>query len=261
MCTCVTESKWQSTEWGRVGAETLRRARLLINCCLFPPFTAGYKIHDLTLTPSEVKLSVGERLELLCTAHTELNVGIDFNWTHSGLALVGTPDTSVCLLLLCALNGQFNNLFSHWCWQFEKLLRYHFLLSMHILYSLPPAHRNLSFFLLLNWVKMQRRLDVFSMFWLLNKKKYPGTFRHSAVSTRLPLPVLNTHLILSSMCLSVRPQWTGRGQSANRPTRWSCGTLWCCPTHSRWTTWRSITPENSHALRPVGRWKKVPQHL
>ncbi|XP_041861840.1 vascular endothelial growth factor receptor 2 [Melanotaenia boesemani] len=44
----------------------------------------GYKIYDLTLTPTQQRLSVGERLELSCTAHTELNVGIEFNWTHSG---------------------------------------------------------------------------------------------------------------------------------------------------------------------------------
>uniref|UniRef100_A0A8C5FP43 receptor protein-tyrosine kinase n=1 Tax=Gadus morhua TaxID=8049 RepID=A0A8C5FP43_GADMO len=44
----------------------------------------GYKIHELMLTPAHVRLSVGERLVLSCTASTELNVGIDFNWTHSG---------------------------------------------------------------------------------------------------------------------------------------------------------------------------------
>ncbi|XP_017284342.1 vascular endothelial growth factor receptor 2 isoform X2 [Kryptolebias marmoratus] len=47
----------------------------------------GYKIYDLTLTPVQQRLSVGERLVLSCTAHTELNVGIEFNWTHSGGAL------------------------------------------------------------------------------------------------------------------------------------------------------------------------------
>ncbi|KAK5614178.1 hypothetical protein CRENBAI_007836 [Crenichthys baileyi] len=47
----------------------------------------GYKIYDLTLTPVHQRLSVGERLVLSCTAHTELNVGIEFNWTHSGGAL------------------------------------------------------------------------------------------------------------------------------------------------------------------------------
>uniref|UniRef100_A0A7N6BN74 receptor protein-tyrosine kinase n=1 Tax=Anabas testudineus TaxID=64144 RepID=A0A7N6BN74_ANATE len=43
----------------------------------------GFKIYDLTLTPTQVRLSVGERLVLSCTAHTELNVGLEFNWTHS----------------------------------------------------------------------------------------------------------------------------------------------------------------------------------
>ncbi|XP_030627154.1 vascular endothelial growth factor receptor 2 [Chanos chanos] len=41
----------------------------------------GYKIYDLTLNPHDERLSVGERLVLNCTAHTELNVGIDFKWT------------------------------------------------------------------------------------------------------------------------------------------------------------------------------------
>ncbi|XP_073709188.1 vascular endothelial growth factor receptor 2 [Garra rufa] len=41
----------------------------------------GYKIHDLTLSPLHERLTVGERLMLNCTAHTELNVGIDFQWT------------------------------------------------------------------------------------------------------------------------------------------------------------------------------------
>lgn len=49
-----------------------------------PPISAGYKIYDLTLTPVQQRLSVGERLVLSCAAHTELNVGIEFNWTHSG---------------------------------------------------------------------------------------------------------------------------------------------------------------------------------
>ncbi|XP_008405687.1 vascular endothelial growth factor receptor 2 isoform X1 [Poecilia reticulata] len=47
----------------------------------------GYKIYHLTLTPTHQRLSVGERLALTCTARTELNVGIEFNWTHSGGAL------------------------------------------------------------------------------------------------------------------------------------------------------------------------------
>ncbi|XP_067239768.1 vascular endothelial growth factor receptor 2 isoform X1 [Chanodichthys erythropterus] len=41
----------------------------------------GYKIHDLTLSPAHERLMVGERLMFNCTAHTELNVGIDFQWT------------------------------------------------------------------------------------------------------------------------------------------------------------------------------------
>ncbi|XP_051501062.1 vascular endothelial growth factor receptor 2-like isoform X1 [Myxocyprinus asiaticus] len=41
----------------------------------------GYKIYDLTLSPAYERLTVGERLVLNCTAHTELNVGIDFQWT------------------------------------------------------------------------------------------------------------------------------------------------------------------------------------
>uniref|UniRef100_A0A671NH63 receptor protein-tyrosine kinase n=1 Tax=Sinocyclocheilus anshuiensis TaxID=1608454 RepID=A0A671NH63_9TELE len=45
------------------------------------PSSAGYKIHDLTLSPAHERLTVGERLMLNCTAHTELNVGIDFQWT------------------------------------------------------------------------------------------------------------------------------------------------------------------------------------
>uniref|UniRef100_A0A672LWV4 receptor protein-tyrosine kinase n=1 Tax=Sinocyclocheilus grahami TaxID=75366 RepID=A0A672LWV4_SINGR len=41
----------------------------------------GYKIYDLTLSPPHERLTVGERLMLNCTVHTELNVGIDFQWT------------------------------------------------------------------------------------------------------------------------------------------------------------------------------------
>ncbi|KAM6963199.1 vascular endothelial growth factor receptor 2 [Aplochiton taeniatus] len=49
----------------------------------------GYKIYDLTLTPAHVRLSVGERLVLNCTAHTELNVGIEFDWTQPQSQLSG----------------------------------------------------------------------------------------------------------------------------------------------------------------------------
>ncbi|XP_071395126.1 vascular endothelial growth factor receptor 2 [Centroberyx affinis] len=54
----------------------------------------GYKIHDLTLTPTQARLSVGERLVFSCTAKTELNVAIEFNWTHSGQALTSVNTTS-----------------------------------------------------------------------------------------------------------------------------------------------------------------------
>ncbi|KAM9479381.1 uncharacterized protein ACWYII_006601 [Salvelinus alpinus] len=50
--------------------------------CVSPPFSAAHKIHNLTLTPPHERLSVGERLVLNCTANTELNVPIDFTWTH-----------------------------------------------------------------------------------------------------------------------------------------------------------------------------------
>ncbi|KAG7263218.1 hypothetical protein CRUP_036224, partial [Coryphaenoides rupestris] len=50
----------------------------------------GYKIHKLMLSHAQVWLSVGERLELTCTASTELNVRMDFNWTHSGQRLTTT---------------------------------------------------------------------------------------------------------------------------------------------------------------------------
>lgn len=89
---------------GRVGAERERlwsqeNNRPSADCRVFPPFSAGYKIHDLTLTPAQVRLSVGERLVLSCTANTELNVGIEFNWTHSGQALVSARGFSAFPLL------------------------------------------------------------------------------------------------------------------------------------------------------------------
>ncbi|KAJ7986486.1 hypothetical protein DPEC_G00340380 [Dallia pectoralis] len=48
----------------------------------------GYKIYDLTLTPAQERLSVGEKLVLNCTAFTELNVALDFTWTYA-VSLVG----------------------------------------------------------------------------------------------------------------------------------------------------------------------------
>lgn len=59
------------------------------------PFSAGYKIYDLTLTPAQSRLAAGERLVLSCLATTELNVGIEFNWTHSGHALVSAAAGTV----------------------------------------------------------------------------------------------------------------------------------------------------------------------
>ncbi|XP_026880254.2 vascular endothelial growth factor receptor 2 isoform X1 [Electrophorus electricus] len=41
----------------------------------------GYKIYDLTVSPAQEKLTAGEKLVLNCTAHTELNVAINFQWT------------------------------------------------------------------------------------------------------------------------------------------------------------------------------------
>lgn len=43
----------------------------------------GYKIHDLTMNPShQVELAVGEKLTLNCTARTEPNVGLEFEWDY-----------------------------------------------------------------------------------------------------------------------------------------------------------------------------------
>uniref|UniRef100_A0AAQ5ZMY5 receptor protein-tyrosine kinase n=1 Tax=Amphiprion ocellaris TaxID=80972 RepID=A0AAQ5ZMY5_AMPOC len=77
----------------RIGNETFKSPLYIVA-------VVGYKIYDLTLTPSHVRLSVGERLVLSCTAHTELNVGIEFNWTHSGGALVGARNFSLSNTLI-----------------------------------------------------------------------------------------------------------------------------------------------------------------
>lgn len=80
--------------WGqaeqRQGLKSLQNNGLSTHSIVFPPVSAGYKIYDLTLTPAETQLAAGERLVLSCTAVTELNVGIEFNWTHYGQALVST---------------------------------------------------------------------------------------------------------------------------------------------------------------------------
>uniref|UniRef100_A0A671NEW6 receptor protein-tyrosine kinase n=1 Tax=Sinocyclocheilus anshuiensis TaxID=1608454 RepID=A0A671NEW6_9TELE len=65
----------------------------------------GYKIHDLTLSPAHERLTVGERLMLNCTAHTELNVGIDFQWTFPH-EKVSNLFRKVYNALLIALNDQ-----------------------------------------------------------------------------------------------------------------------------------------------------------
>lgn len=64
----------------RLGNETFKSPIYIVA-------VVGYKIHNLTLSPSQVRLSVGETLVLNCSASTELNVGLEFNWTHSGQAL------------------------------------------------------------------------------------------------------------------------------------------------------------------------------
>ncbi|XP_054646685.1 vascular endothelial growth factor receptor 2 isoform X2 [Dunckerocampus dactyliophorus] len=69
-----------------IGNETFRSPLYIVA-------VVGYKIYDLTLTPTRVRLCVGEQLMLSCTAHTELNVGIAFNWTHTALAFDSTTDT------------------------------------------------------------------------------------------------------------------------------------------------------------------------
>ncbi|XP_077440959.1 vascular endothelial growth factor receptor 2 isoform X1 [Vanacampus margaritifer] len=65
----------------RIGDETFKSP-------LYVVAVVGYKIYDLTLKPAQVRLAVGERLLLSCTAYTELNVGIEFNWTHAGQPLM-----------------------------------------------------------------------------------------------------------------------------------------------------------------------------
>ncbi|XP_068175579.1 vascular endothelial growth factor receptor 2 isoform X1 [Antennarius striatus] len=64
----------------RIGNETFKSPLYIVA-------VVGYKIYSLILSPAQVRLSVGERLLLVCTATTELKVGIEFNWTHSGQAL------------------------------------------------------------------------------------------------------------------------------------------------------------------------------
>jgi kinase insert domain protein receptor len=59
----------------------------------------GYRIYDVVLSPPhKVELSVGEKLVLNCTARTELNVGLDFNWECPSLKVTLTiqSQTSKC---------------------------------------------------------------------------------------------------------------------------------------------------------------------
>ena len=59
--------------------------------CFSNLFAPGYKIYDVVLSPPHgVELSVGEKLVLNCTARTELNVGIDFNWEYPSLKVTLT---------------------------------------------------------------------------------------------------------------------------------------------------------------------------
>ena len=54
----------------------------------------GYKIYDVVLSPPHgVELSVGEKLILICTARTELNVGIDFHWEYPSLKVTLTTQS------------------------------------------------------------------------------------------------------------------------------------------------------------------------
>lgn len=59
--------------------------------CFSNVLAPGYKIYDVVLSPPHgVELSVGEKLVLNCTARTELNVGIDFNWEYPSLKVTLT---------------------------------------------------------------------------------------------------------------------------------------------------------------------------
>ncbi|KAG9331898.1 hypothetical protein JZ751_016636, partial [Albula glossodonta] len=49
----------------------------------------GFRIYELSLSPTQQRLAVGERLQLNCTARTELNVGIDFQWSYPRTKALG----------------------------------------------------------------------------------------------------------------------------------------------------------------------------
>ncbi|XP_056270498.1 vascular endothelial growth factor receptor 2 isoform X3 [Pseudoliparis swirei] len=67
----------------RIGDETFESPQYIVA-------VVGYKIYKLTMNPTQLRLAAGERLVLGCTAETELNVGLEFNWTHSGQALTSS---------------------------------------------------------------------------------------------------------------------------------------------------------------------------
>lgn len=76
--------------------------------CIFNLLAPGYKIYDVVVSPPlEVELSVGERLVLNCTARTELNVGIDFNWEY--------PSSKVTLTIQSQTSQYFDNK-PQWNW-------------------------------------------------------------------------------------------------------------------------------------------------
>uniref|UniRef100_A0A673AWC5 receptor protein-tyrosine kinase n=1 Tax=Sphaeramia orbicularis TaxID=375764 RepID=A0A673AWC5_9TELE len=102
----------------RIGNETVKSPLYIVA-------VVGYKIYDLTLTPTQVRLSVGERLVLSCTATTELNVGIEFNWTHSGQALVSVQAPIIFFLHL-AVNTDVNH-----------FLRYSYVSRFHVFSEKP----------------------------------------------------------------------------------------------------------------------------
>ncbi|XP_068449123.1 vascular endothelial growth factor receptor 2 isoform X2 [Clinocottus analis] len=70
----------------RIGNETFKSPLYIVA-------VVGYKIYELTMNPTQLRLAAGERLVLGCTAKTELNVGIEFNWTHSGQALTSVNNS------------------------------------------------------------------------------------------------------------------------------------------------------------------------
>uniref|UniRef100_UPI00398F5E54 vascular endothelial growth factor receptor 2 n=1 Tax=Pristiophorus japonicus TaxID=55135 RepID=UPI00398F5E54 len=70
---------------GLVQCETTVNGRIY-HSNIYVVVVLGTKIHELTLNPpSPVELAVGERLILNCTARTEVNVLLNFDWNHPGV--------------------------------------------------------------------------------------------------------------------------------------------------------------------------------